>query len=119
MAFSHRLRIIVPGGALVAALGLGAACMSLAAFFTAPESKTMVLFIGSVLLAPLFFLLPWMRVWAGASFSVPTETVAVAAFAIVAVPFHPILGRRWAAGVTILGLIAWLVCEMIVAGAPA
>jgi riboflavin transporter FmnP len=119
MELRQRLRIIVPGAALVATLGLGAAGVSLASFFAAPERKTIVLFVCSVLLGPLFLLLSPVRTWVGPPGSVPATTLVVAVFAVVAVPFHPISGSRWAAAATILGLIAWLLCEVIVAGAPA
>ena len=119
MALRRRLRIIVPGGALVAALGLAVAGMSLASFFADPQLETIIVFCTSVLLGPLFFLLSPVRIWLGFPGAVPAQTLAIAVLAIIAVPFHPLFGSRWAAWVTILGLIAWLLCEIIVAGAPA
>jgi len=42
-----------------------------------------------------------------------------AVIAIVAVPAHPLLPHPFTAAISIVGLLAWSFCAVIVAGAPA
>jgi hypothetical protein len=100
----------------VAGLGVGVAVMSLISFFRNPSLLDGALFVGAVLLAPFFLLYEW---WFRSSGAFPASTLAFAIAAIVGSSIHPIVHRRWAMPMTILGAIAWLFCEMIVAGAPA
>jgi hypothetical protein len=65
--------------------------------------------------APILLLFEW---WSRSG-PFPAETLTSAIIAVGAVPVHPIFPRAWAAGVTVLGLVAWLFCSIIVAAAPA
>lgn len=121
MHLARRLSIIAPGGALVVSVGVLAACLSVGSFLQNAGPHAIAVFVFSVPFAPLFLAVPWLRDWAWANLgsTVPTATLVLALVAIVAVPAHPILARRWAAAVTIVGLALWLACELIVAGGPA
>jgi hypothetical protein len=116
MALPNRLRIIVPGGFAVCILGLGAAWLKVNSVFRETAPHAVITLIGHVLAAPVFLVFEW---WRDGGQSVPAIAVGPAVVAMAAIPFHPIVARRWAAAVTIVGLIFWLFCEFIVAGAPA
>jgi hypothetical protein len=118
MALSSRLRIIVPGAAVVIALGLVVASMSVRSFRPHEEPNAIVLFIGSVLSAPVLLILRWLG-WGGPLGPVSSRMAMLALAAIVGVPVHPVIVRRWAIAVTVLGLVSWLLCELIVAAGPA
>lgn len=111
MTLPERLRIVVPGALLVALLSLGAAAMSLCSFLDGPTLKTIVLFEATVLLGP-FYLLQLDRPLAA-------ETLTLVILAVVTTPTHAFFPRFWTAPFSILGLVAWLFCALIVAGAPA
>ena len=119
MGLPSRLRIIVPGSATILVLGLLGAWMSLASFFVDPGFSTAVRYAVSVVLAPIFLLVPGVRSWAGEAASISAQSSAIAVIAIVALPWHPIFPCRWAAGLTILGLAGWLLCEILLVAAPA
>jgi hypothetical protein len=115
MALPNRLRIIVPGGITVSILGLGAAWLTVNSVLRETTPYAVIAFIGHVLTAPVFLVLERCR---EGGHSVPATTLGLAVVAMAAIPFHPIVARRWAAAVTIVGLVLWLFCEFIVAGAP-
>ena len=119
MGLPIRLRIIVPGSATILVLGLLGAWMSLSSFFVNPGFGSAVRYAISVVLAPLFLLVPGVRSWAGETMSISAESSAIAVVAIVALPWHPIFPSRWAAVLTILGLVGWLLCEIVLVTAPA
>jgi hypothetical protein len=70
-------------------------------------------------LAPLFFLVPRLRSWAGEAGVVPGYVSVVAAIAIVAIPSYAIVPRRWTALLTIVGFAAWMFCELLLVAGPA
>ena len=119
MGLPTRLRIIVPGSATILVLGLLGAWLSLSSFFVDPGFSLVVRYAISVVLAPLFVLVPGVRFWAGETASISAQSSAIAVIAILALPWHPIFPRRWAAALTILGLVGWLLCEIVLVTAPA
>jgi len=119
MGLPYRLRIVVPGSAIAVLAAIGGAWTSLSSFLPAAGPNVAVRYLVSILLAPLFLLVPWMRSWAGEAGAVPRYVSAIAVIAILAIPLHPILPRRWTAAVTIVGLAAWLFCELLLVAAPA
>ena len=52
-------------------------------------------------------------------YGVPLKTLAFAVVAVIGTPFHPVSQKPWAAVVTVIGLLLWMLCSLIVAGAPA
>ena len=119
MGLPTRFRIIVPGGATILVLGLLGAWMSLASFFVDPGFNTAARYSASVVLAPLFLLVPGVHPSAGEAASISAQSSAIAVIAIATLPWHPIFPSRWAAGLTILGLVGWLLCEILLVSAPA
>ena len=116
-AHPNRWRVVGTGGAVVAGLGLVLASMSLVSFASDPSLPDIVSFIGAVLLAPFF--LVW-ELMTRQSWPIPWSTMTGAIVAIVATPAHTIAPRSSAAALaTGVGLLAWLFCSLIVAGAPA
>ena len=116
MALPSRLRVVVPGGLVVGLFGLGATWLSVSSFFANPTLKEVSTFGLAVVAAPLFLLAEWAKRGNG---SLSTTTLVFAIVAVAAVPAHPLFNRTWAAGVTMIGFIAWLYCILIVAGVPA
>ena len=116
MTIPSRVRVVLPGASAVGLLGLGATWLSVSSFFTDPTPQDVLVFGSAVVSAPMFLVWEWFRRGGG---SLSTETLVFAFVAIAAVPAHPIFDRTWAAVLTIIGLIAWLVCTLIVAGGPA
>ncbi len=118
MALSRRLRVVVPGGVAVVAMGLFMA-LAVALPVRDGSSRTVVLgFVCSVIFAPIVLLVPSLHRWMAPDTLVPTMMIVIAVIAILAIPLDPLLARRWSAAVTIVGLMLWLLCTVIVAGAP-
>jgi hypothetical protein len=116
MALSKRSQIVLPGGVVMLVLALVMTSMSLLSFFRKPSVVDVLFFGACVVGAPPFLL------WHFATrdtFGTPVETFTAAVIAIVAVPAHPLLPRPFTAAISIIGLLAWFFCAVIVAGAPA
>lgn len=113
-----RWQFVAMGGGVVAGLSLLLASISLVSFFRHPSLATIVMFIGAVLLAPFF--LVWELTTRSQVWCIPWSTMTAAIIAIVATPGHLLAPRSCAAAlVSAFGLLAWLFCALIVAGAPA
>ena len=116
MTSPKRRQLALPGALVVGVLSLGATWLSVSSFADDPTLTDVIGFALSVLSAPLFLLGECVK--RGVD-SFPTETLVLAIVAIGATPVHPLFPRAWTAALTVVGLLAWLVCELIVAGAPA
>jgi len=119
MGLPQRLRIVVPGSATAVVAAIVGAWMSLSSFLPAAEPNAAVRHVVTILLAPVFFLVPGMRSRAGETGAAPVYVSVVAIVAILALPSHPIFPRRWTALLTISGFAAWLFCELLLVAAPA
>jgi hypothetical protein len=111
----RRLRVLLPGATLVGLAGVLLAALSANSFLRGVAPTQVAYFFAHVLMAPLFLL----TIWSSEGSSFPTGTLVLAAAAIGATPAHLFIASRIARGVTIVGLVVWLLCEVIVAGAPA
>ena len=80
------------------------------------KASTIARFIVTVLLGPARLMAPRLGGWTDPGGEVPAATFAIALVAVLATPVHPIFGRRWAGAVTIVGLLCWVFCELLVAG---
>ena len=110
---SQRLRIVLGGGALVVVTGFVVAWDLLPGLF-AESGPIRPLVIAAVVLAPLF-LIP-----AGiASLSTGSATafllIAGGVATVLAFPVYPILRPRSAGWVSVIGLLAWIACQLYVA----
>jgi hypothetical protein len=87
--------------------------------FTSPLGfEPLGLGIGVFFLAPFFFALEGVGSWAfGGSSSTPVFVVLLAMVALTGSPCHALVRRRWAALATIVGLIAWLLCQGLMVSA--
>ncbi len=106
MRIPSRLRVILPGAVIVACLGL------LMVWGVSDQIKpglwVLSLFSGCVLFAPIC--IPFI-------FHPPTVDAYVVSFVALAATFaHPLFRRPWAAAVTVLGLLTWLLSELMVIG---
>jgi len=119
MGIPQRLRIVVPGSAIVIVAGIVGAWTSLSSFPRAAGPNVAIRYVVSTVLAPLFFLVPGMRSWTGEAGVVPGYVSVVAAIAIVAIPSYAIVPRRWTALLTIVGFAAWMFCELLLVAGPA
>jgi hypothetical protein len=116
MRLPESLRIIAPGSAIFLVTGIVGARLALPILFSGPPSLGIAAAgVAIFALAPLSLLGALTLSWAGASFSVPVYMVILAVFAVAALPFHPIVRRRWAASVTIAGMVAWVLCQAYLA----
>jgi len=113
MGIPQRLRIIVPGGVIAVIAAVVGARTSLSSFLPAAGPNAAVRYIVSTVFAPVFFLVPGMRSWAGETVPTPAYMSVVAVVAIVALPSHAILPRRSTAVLTVVGLAAWMFCELL------
>ncbi len=107
---------VIPGFLLLGVASICLSWLSATSFAKSPTLLGILWFGGEVLSAPLVLLL---ECWRTGIASFPTETLAIAMIAVVATPGHAVLPRRWTEAVTAFGLLAWFLCELIVAGAPA
>jgi len=118
-AMMNRGRIAAPGGLIVATVGVVAGALSVGSGWIDTSPVNVTVFFLCILMAPMTLVGLWLvRGSVGVS-GVPLETLAIAVSALVATPLHPFFQGRWAAIATILGLSLWLLCALIVAGAPA
>lgn len=119
MALPNRLRILVPCGVLTLASGLVAAWLSASSFSVGGGIAGTVAFVCSVVFAPVVLTVPWLRLWLLGATSIAPQTFLLALAAMLTFPTHVILARRWTAVMTIVGMLFWILCELIVAGARA
>jgi hypothetical protein len=108
-------KVILPAGLVVGVLGLVLAWLSIHSFFPAPTVAGAAKFVAAVLFAPFFLIFFWPSGHVGPSFI----ELAFPVLALVAVPVHPFVRRSWAAPVSLLGFLAWFLCELLVVAAPA
>jgi len=116
---SRRMRIVVPGGLVVVALGLIVGAGSVQAGWIDRSPGNVAAFLLYVVSAPIFFICMWWFRGSVPMYGVPLETLAFAVVAVIGTPLHPVFQKPWAAVVTVIGLLLWMLCSLIVAGAPA
>ena len=115
MALPTRGRIVLPGAVFIGIVSLLLTWLSVSSFANNPRLLDVLWFGAAVVAAPLFFL--WEHTFGQRL--VPESTLSFAIAALVATPLHAILPRRWSGAISIAGLACWLLCALIVAGAPA
>ena len=113
MRLPQRIRIVAPGIALVIATGVVGARIGMPIIFTNPPGfKPFVAGVGLFVFAPLLFALAGMTSWAGAGGSdAPVYLVVLGFLAIAGSPLHYLTKSRWAASVSIIGFLAWILCQ--------
>jgi hypothetical protein len=109
-----RRRYVLPGAIALGVVGVALTWLTVSSFGAHSSLSAVATFATSVLFAPLF--LVWHAAQPGAS---PAVTLLLAMVALVAVPLHPLSPRPITVALTVVGMLAWLACEVIVAGAPA
>ena len=109
----------MPGGLVVAVLGAGAGALSIGAGWVDTSPLSVAIFFLCILMAPVTIVGLWLVRGSASITGIPFETLAFAIAALVATPLHPLFLSRWAGAATIVGLSLWLLCALIVAGAPA
>jgi hypothetical protein len=110
MALSQRLRILLGGWALVVLTGVVAAC----AFFPGAFSKFLslgLLVAAAVVFAPVSIILAGIASLSTGS-AVAVLLVAGGVLTVFAFPIYPILRLRRFGWVSVIGLIAWIICQM-------
>jgi hypothetical protein len=119
MGIPQRLRIVVPGSVIAVVAAVVGAWTSLSSFPPGAGPALALRYVVSTVFAPVFFLVPGMRSWAGEAVSTPAYVSAVAVVAIVALPSHAVLPRRSTAVLTVVGIAAWMFCEILLVAGPA
>jgi hypothetical protein len=119
MGIPRRLRIVGPGSVIAVVVGVVGAWSSLSSFLPAAGASVAVRYVVSTVFAPVFFLAPAMRLWAGEAASTPASVSVVAVIAIVALPSHAIVPRRSTAALTVVGVAAWMFCQILLVAGPA
>lgn len=109
------LKVVLPAGLTVSALGLVLALLSVYAFHPAPSVAAYLKFAMHVLVAPIFLTFFWPSTHVGPG---PLE-ISFAVAALIAVPVHPLVRREWARPVSLFGFLLWLLCGLLVVAAPA
>jgi hypothetical protein len=110
MVLPERLRIVAPGSFLLLVSGLAGVWIGFPTVFTDPPGLKVFLAGAAIFVfAPVFLVVSWVG-----GGSVPGYVVVLGLGAIAAVPFHPLVKLRWAAIVTIAGLVAWMLCQAFV-----
>jgi len=118
MTLSKRLRIIAPGSLLVLTTGCFAAWVAAPNLFTNPRPlESFINALTFFVFAPVYLAVDCLVTHTD-GYSVPAYMVALGATASVAVVLHPLLRMRWAGIVTIVGLVAWIVCQGLMVLAP-
>src|SRR5882724_11729404 len=109
-----RTRIVVPGALLVAALGLIAGAGSVQAGWIDRSPANVATFLLCVVMGPIFFVYVWLLRGSVPMYGVPLETLTFAVLALIVTPLHPFFQKPWAAAATVVGLLLWLLCSLIV-----
>jgi hypothetical protein len=117
MRLPQRIRIVAPGSALVFVTGVAAAGIGLPIIFTNPPGfEPFVAGLGLFILAPVFVALAGIASWvAGGSSSAPAYVVVLGLVAIGASPLHALVKSRWATSASIIGFVAWVLCQAFMA----
>ncbi len=119
MTLPQRTRIAALGIALVVVTGLAGAGIGLPIIFTNPPGlEPFVAGVGLFILAPLFVALAGIASWVGGgSSSAPAYVVVLGLIAIGAFPLHALVRSRWALSASIIGFLAWVLCQAFMAAA--
>ena len=117
MRLPPRIRIVGPGTALVLITGVTAAGIGLPIIFTNPPGfEPFVAGIALFIFAPVVFALAGMTSWAGpGGSSAPVYLVVLGFLAISGAPLHSLVKFRWAASASIVGFLAWILCQAFLA----
>jgi hypothetical protein len=119
MGIPQRLRIVVPGSVIAVVAAVVGAWTSLSSFLPAAGPNVRVRYMVSTVFAPVFFLVPGIGTWAGETVLTPAYISVVAVIALVALPSHAIFPSRSTAVLTVIGLTAWIFCELLLVAGPA
>jgi hypothetical protein len=97
--------------------GVAAAGIGLPIIFTnSPGFEPFVAGIVLFIFAPVVFALAGMTSWAGpGGGSAPVFLVVLGFLAISAAPLHSLVKSRWAASASIVGFLAWILCQAFLA----
>jgi len=114
MRLPERLRVILPGIAAPVVTGSAGALIGLHGFLADPrvDFALSVVIVASAVFAPLVLLWAGMLSILEGSASTHLLPLAAAIVAVAGLPFHPVLRSRRAAAVTVVGLVAWFICQV-------
>jgi hypothetical protein len=117
MRLPERIRIVVPGIALVLLTGVAGAGIGLPVIFTNPPGlEPFVAGLGLFIFAPVFVVLAGIASWVGGgSSSAPAYVVGLGLVALGASPLHALVKSRWSVSASVLGFVAWVLCQVFMA----
>ena len=114
MTSQRRLRLVLPSGAIITAIGVLVGSANIVSFSVRDVSVLECsLYLVQMIAAPVQLLV--LRASADNYMRPPDPLIGVAVFALVGIPFHAFNPRPIGAVATLLGLIAWLSCILILA----